>query len=59
VHINQREAGEYTPVFYLKGCFKILNQSTFWLSETPKKLEKGWNEEAISGDCFAPFGLSQ
>lgn len=36
--------GEYTPVFYLKSRFDVLNQSTFWLSETPEVPGKlGWD----------------
>jgi len=36
--------GEYTPVFYLKSRFDVLNQSTFWLSETPEAPGKlGWD----------------
>ena len=38
-----REAGEYTPVFYLKDRFTILHQSTFWLSVTPEKPGKAWD----------------
>ena len=38
-----REAGEYSPVFYLKERFKILHQSTFWLSDTPEKPGKAWD----------------
>lgn len=38
-----RQEGEYTPVFYLKSRFRILNQSTFWLSENPDKPGKGWD----------------
>lgn len=38
-----RQEGEYTAVFYLKSRSKILNQSTFWLSETPEKPGKGWD----------------
>jgi endonuclease/exonuclease/phosphatase family metal-dependent hydrolase len=32
-----REAGEYNPVFYLKVRFRLLESSTFWLSETPER----------------------
>jgi len=38
-----REAGEYTPVFYLKDRFTILHHSTFWLSDTPEKPGKAWD----------------
>ncbi len=36
--------GEHTPVFYLKSRFEVLEQSTFWLSETPEVPgELGWD----------------
>jgi endonuclease/exonuclease/phosphatase family metal-dependent hydrolase len=39
-----KEAGEYNPIFYLKSRFKILAQSTFWLSETPDGPgSRGWD----------------
>jgi len=40
---NGREKGEYTPIFYLKSRFKILNHSFFWLSDAPEKPGKGWD----------------
>jgi len=39
-----KEGGEYNPIFYLKSRFKILAQSTFWLSETPDTAgSRGWD----------------
>ena len=35
--------GEYTPVFYKKDKFRLLEKGTFWLSETPGKVSKGWD----------------
>ena len=35
--------GEYCPVFYRKNEFKLLNSGTFWLSETPDEVSKGWD----------------
>ena len=37
------EAGEFMSVFYLKNRFKVIEQSTFWLSETPETPTKGWD----------------
>jgi len=38
------KAGEYNPIFYLKSRFKMLAQSTFWLSETPDiPGSRGWD----------------
>ena len=38
-----KEKGEYSPVFYRKDMFKLLDSGTFWLSETPDKVSKGWD----------------
>jgi len=38
-----KEKGEFTPVFYRKTRFKELDHGTFWLSETPYKVSKGWD----------------
>ena len=37
------EKGEYCPVFYRKKEFKLLDSGTFWLSETPDEVSKGWD----------------
>ena len=38
-----KEKGEYSPVFYRKDKFKLLDSGTFWLSETPDQVSKGWD----------------
>jgi endonuclease/exonuclease/phosphatase family metal-dependent hydrolase len=35
--------GEFSPVFYKKSEFVLLDQNTFWLSETPEKPGMGWD----------------
>jgi endonuclease/exonuclease/phosphatase family metal-dependent hydrolase len=35
--------GEYSPVFYKRNRFKLLDSGTFWLSETPESVSKGWD----------------
>lgn len=40
---NNDENGEFTAIFYNKDKFEILEQTTFWLSETPDKISKGWD----------------
>ena len=37
------EKGEYCPVIYRKKEFKLLDSGTFWLSETPDEVTKGWD----------------
>ena len=34
--------GEHSAIFYRKGDFKLLEQGTFWLSETPDEVSYGW-----------------
>ena len=39
-----KDKGEFSPVFYKKERFKLLDQGTFWISETPEKVGiKGWD----------------
>lgn len=38
-----KEAGEYSNIFYNKEKFDVLQQSTFWLSQTPDSVSFGWN----------------
>lgn len=35
-------AGEYSPVCYLKDRYKLIKSGYFWLSETPEKPSFGW-----------------
>jgi endonuclease/exonuclease/phosphatase family metal-dependent hydrolase len=42
-----KNAGEFMAVFFLKEKFKLLKSGTFWLSETPDIVSKGWD-----GNCF-------
>ena len=39
-----KSGGEYSAIFYRKTRFELLDQSTFWLSETPEVIgSKGWD----------------
>ncbi|MBR6672274.1 MAG: endonuclease/exonuclease/phosphatase family protein [Alistipes sp.] len=39
-----KDKGEFSPVFYKTERFKLLDQGTFWISETPEKVGiKGWD----------------
>ncbi|WP_291132579.1 endonuclease/exonuclease/phosphatase family protein [Flavobacterium sp. UBA7682] len=42
--------GESSNVFYKKDRFKVLQENTFWLSETPDKISKGW-DAALNRVC--------
>ena len=46
--------GEYSAIFYNAEKFTVENEETFWLSETPTKISKGW-DAAINRICT--FGL--
>jgi endonuclease/exonuclease/phosphatase family metal-dependent hydrolase len=37
-------AGEFSPIFYRRDRFEMLEKSTFWLSPTPEQIgSKGWD----------------
>lgn len=38
-----QEAGEYSPIFYRRERFDVLDSGTFWLSPTPEKVSFGWD----------------
>jgi endonuclease/exonuclease/phosphatase family metal-dependent hydrolase len=35
--------GEYSPIFYDTTRLQLMEQATFWLSETPDKVSVGWD----------------
>ncbi|HSO89133.1 MAG TPA: endonuclease/exonuclease/phosphatase family protein [Draconibacterium sp.] len=37
------KGGEFSPVFFNKTKFILIEQNTFWLSETPEKPSKSWD----------------
>ena len=37
------QGGETMAVFYLRDRFELLDSGTFWLSETPDKVSRGWD----------------
>ncbi|MDV6166831.1 endonuclease/exonuclease/phosphatase family protein [Flavobacterium sp. DG1-102-2] len=38
-----KRAGEFSAIFYNSSKYKVLQQSTFWLSETPETPSFGWD----------------
>ena len=38
-----KKGGEFSPVFYNKTKFILIEQNTFWLSETTEKPSKSWD----------------
>lgn len=48
--------GEFSAIFYNSKKFKVIENSTFWLSETPNKISVGW-DAAMERICT--YGLFQ
>jgi len=48
------EKGESSNIFYNKDRLEMMNQNTFWLSETPDTMSKGW-DAALNRICT--YGL--
>ena len=44
------DKGESSNIFFKKNRFKVLEENTFWLSETPDKITKGW-DAALNRVC--------
>ena len=40
---NGKTGGEIMAIFYLKDKFTLLDSGTYWLSETPDKVSRGWD----------------
>lgn len=38
-----KNEGEFSAIFYKKKELKVLQSSTFWLSQTPEKVSMGWD----------------
>ena len=47
--------GEASAIFYDKSRFIVSNEQTFWLSETPEKISKGWDAAYIRICTYALF----
>lgn len=42
-----KEGGEFSPVFYRKDKFELLDKGWFWISETPDVPSRSWNTNCI------------
>ena len=49
-----KEKGEFSPIFYDSTIYKVITNSTFWLSETPGSISVGW-DAALERICS--YGL--
>ena len=52
-----KEAGEYSPLFYDSTRFELVKSGTFWLSETPEKVSKGWDAALPRISSYAELRL--
>ncbi len=39
------KGGEFSPIFYDNKMFELIDEGTFWLSETPEVPSKGWDAD--------------
>ena len=42
--------GEFSAIFYNSDLFEMLDNDTFWLSETPERISRGW-DAALNRIC--------
>ena len=47
--------GEASAIFYNYAKFKLIKSNTFWLSDTPDKVSKGWDASYIRICTYALF----
>ncbi|MFI0491121.1 endonuclease/exonuclease/phosphatase family protein [Flavobacterium sp.] len=47
--------GESSNIYYKKDRFKVVQESTFWLSETPNVISKGWDAACNRVCTYALF----
>ena len=38
-----KNEGEFSSIFYLKDKYNLIDSGTFWLSETPEEVSRGWD----------------
>jgi endonuclease/exonuclease/phosphatase family metal-dependent hydrolase len=62
-----KSSGEFSPIFFDRSRFKLKESGTFWLSQTPSKVSRGWDaacnrivtwailEDQESGKIFGYF----
>lgn len=47
--------GESSPIFYNSSRLNMVKQNTFWLSETPEKISKGWDASYLRVCTYGLF----
>jgi endonuclease/exonuclease/phosphatase family metal-dependent hydrolase len=46
-----KSKGEHSAIFFKKDLFTVLNQGSFWLSQTPDKPSLGWDATCCNRIC--------
>jgi endonuclease/exonuclease/phosphatase family metal-dependent hydrolase len=54
-----KEAGEFSPIFYNQESLILLDNQTFWLSQTPEMPSKGWDASFHRVVTWAKFKHKQ
>ena len=54
-----KEAGEYSCIFYNKEKFEAIQQSTFWLSQTPDSVSMGWDAAYMRVCTYGLFKIKK
>lgn len=54
-----KEAGEYSCIFYNKEKFEVIQQSTFWLSQTPDSVSMGWDAAYMRVCTYGLFKIKK
>ena len=52
------ESTEYNPIYYKTDIFTLLESSTFWLSDTPDFMSKGWDGANYRICTWAKFKIN-
>ena len=50
-----KDKGEASAIFYKSSRFKLIKTKTFWLSETPDSISKGWDAAWLRVCTYALF----
>ncbi len=50
-----KEVGEFSAIFYNSAEFEVLEENTFWLSETPDEISIGWDAAMERVCTYAKF----
>lgn len=55
VGIDGKTKGEYAAIFYDTTTYQVVDEMTFWLSETPNVPSRGWDASAVRICTYGAF----